>query len=686
MESGTPRTGLSAPEAPPGGSADGDGRPSASRGALTYLWRDRDEAVTTVVIGGILTFFSFLLVPQVVVLGYVVRLLRAVDRDEGPPTFGDLRGLLVDGVRAYVIWLAWTFVPLAVDWGLNGGRLRPGQATLWLLGWVFAPGPVSRVAGLGVERTSFFEWYASWEPYVVLLVVLYLLPGAMANFARRGTLRAGFFDDGLRRQADWWLGHLGAVAPTLSKLLERVVGFLLGDDEFTPDPRLRTGTYLAGWAWFFAFYLLAEGILRLFVYLPTLDGLGWINLLYLVAALPAYFVLRVAGWVVVGRAWGRVTAGTDAAPPGDGTGVGRGTRAPIPARNGARASARTSGPLGRRVGVPGRTLLAGGLLASFGYLIVPGLLVAGYLLRVLRTTDTGAADGGREGEPPAGDEPPGGRSTDGRASARRWSPPTFAGVRSLLADGVRAYAVWFAYAVVPLGLLSVPVLDRLGPASGLTSLAVWGAISGIGLPGGFPTLYLGLGAAVLALVPLLVAILVAPGAFTAVTDLPLVVSASLVLASAYVVPAALVAVARNGSVRAAFGWGVFRTLWRRAYARAVATATLLTLVGWAAVLGSFLFVGHPVLAGVALVEPVAGLDALTFVSAPTSVLALGFWIALLGSSLLYFALLVVACRLVARAVPPAPPAAADSPPAAGSGSDGDHDDREDDRDAGKPAS
>jgi hypothetical protein len=160
----------------------------------------------------------------------------------------------------------------------------------------------------------------------------------------------------------------------------------------------------------------------------------------------------------------------------------------------------------------------------------------------------------------------------------------------------------------------------------------------------------------------------------------------LVLASAYVVPAALVAVARAGSVRAGVGRGVFRTLRRRAYARAVATATLLTLVGWTAILGSFLFIGHPILADVALVEPVAGLDALTFVSAPTSVLAVVFWVALLVSSVAYFALLVVSCRMVARAVPPETPESTESSSTDLAGSDGDREEPDGDRDTGKPAS
>ncbi|WP_372910095.1 hypothetical protein [Salinigranum sp.] len=63
------------------------------------LFTDCEAATTTVLTGGFLTFFSALVVTRVVVLGYVVRVLRAVDGGERAPTFDRVRPLLVAAFR-----------------------------------------------------------------------------------------------------------------------------------------------------------------------------------------------------------------------------------------------------------------------------------------------------------------------------------------------------------------------------------------------------------------------------------------------------------------------------------------------------------------------------------------------------------------------------------------------------------
>ncbi|AUV83016.1 hypothetical protein C2R22_16330 [Salinigranum rubrum] len=593
----------------------------AITGAVRYLFDDRDEAVTTVVIGGLLTFFSFLVVPQVVVLGYVVRVLRAVEDDERAPTFDRVGALLRDGVYAYVIWLAWMLVPLAVDVGLNGGSLAPGQATGWLLGWLFAPGVVALAAELGSQQPGFFEWYRSWEPYVVFALVLYVLPAALANFAARGTLRAGFFDDGLKRQVDWLLARLRSQSPSAADLLQRVADLVLGDESFSPVRHLRTRTYAVGWLGFAGFYLAAEALLRLFLVLPSVEGVEWVGLLYLLVALPAYFVLRIAGWVLVGSAWAAIRATAGAEPLADEGSEGESSV--VEAANEEReqgpaaAETTTERPVSV-VGLPLKTVLAGGLLVAFGFLVLPSVLVAGYLLRVLRVDE---------------DSP----------------VPSFGGVRALLADGLRAYGVWFVYAVVPLSLLSVPLLGRLDAASPLETLAVWAFVSGAGLPGGFPAVYLELVVAFAAVFALLALAAGAPAVAAVLVEVPLGLGVALVLASLYVVPAALVAVAREGRLRAGFApRRLLTTLRRPAYATRWIGATGLSLVGWALVLGATLLPGHPRLAGRSLVEPVAGLDGVSLFALPTSVDALGFWAAFLCAGAVHFVVLVVACRLVGR--------------------------------------
>lgn len=614
------------------------------RGALGYLFRDRDEAVTTAVIGGLCTFLSFLVVPQIVVLGYVVRVLRAVESDERPPRFDRLRALLVDGTKAYAIWLAWMAVPLAVDYGLNTGELAPGQATRWLLGWMFAPGVVSLVADFGigqsgvVARTGFFEWYRSWEPYVVFLLVLYFLPAALANFAARGTLRAGFFDDGVKRQIDWLLASLRRRVPAAADLLQRVADHFLGAEQFSPVKQLRTREYFVGWLGFFGFYLAAEAVLRLFRYLPS-DGGGVLTglaLLYLVVAVPAYFVVRVAGWVVIGRTWATFRRADDPAVGADGPGDdpsdtaggssnAAGGPSPVPAGHAGTTdtpSVTTGLPL---VGLPARTVLAGGLYLVLGVAAVPSVFVAGYLLRVLRSTV--------EGSP----------------------VPSFGGVRALFADGLRAYAVLFVYGVVPLVVLSVPVLNGLvNGADGWTSLMVWSAIAGVGIPGGFPVVYVGLVAAMGVLVSLFLLLTAIPATVPLigiVMGIPLGVGVAAFLASQYVVPAALVVVARTGSLRAGLSPArVLPTLRQPVYARNWIGAFLLTVVGWGLFAVMILLPGHPTLGGALNLERIAELDGVMFFAVPTSVDTAVLWLGIPVLSTAYFASLVVASRLIGRAV------------------------------------
>jgi hypothetical protein len=609
------------------------------RGALGYLFRDRDEAVTTVVIGGLCTFLSFLIVPQVVVLGYVVRVLRA-DDDDRPPAFDRLGSLLVDGTKAYVIWLAWMIVPLAVDVGLNGGNLEPGEATGWLLGWVLAPGVVSIAIDFGVERAGFLEWYRSWEPYVVLLLVLYVLPGALANFAARGTLRAGFFDDGLKRKVDWALARLGGQSPALADLLQGIIDHFFGGEGFSPVRRLRTRTYVVGWLGFLGFYLGSEAVLRLFLYLPSDGGgvLTVLSLLYLVVALPAYFVVRIAGWVVIGRTWATLRAADE---PTDPEHVATGDPSvEIDPRSTERGL-----PL---VDTPVRTVVAGGLFLVFGILAVPSVFVAGYLLRVLRAT------------------------------AETTPTPSFGGVRALLTDGLRAYVVWFVYSVVPLALLFGPVTEWFAGPDGFQTLVAWSVVAGVGLPGGFPAVYL-------ASIPGVVVFGLA-SALAGATDpgsAPLTALAAVgvvgVLASQYVVPAALVAVARTGSIRAGLSpERVLPTLRRPAYARNWVGAALVATVGWGLYAGMVLSLGHPALADASAIEPIAGLDRLTFFSVPTTPVGLVLWVGLPVAGLAYFLALVAACRLVGRAAgdgtsTTAPDSGTDAAPDSGTDADLDAD-------------
>lgn len=587
------------------------------REAFRYPWNDREEANTTVLLGGLLTFFTFLVVPQIILLGYFVRVLRGTSRgDETPPTFDRWRELLVDGTKAYVIWLGWTVIPLFVRFGLNGGHLEPGQATFWLLGWMLAPNVISFLQR-GADTSGFLDGFGFSEPYVDLLIVLYIIPAALANFAEHGTIRSGFFDGGLKRYLDWILGLVRHIAPRVADLAARMIDRLLSDSEFAPVSTFTRPQYAIGWLGFFFLYLAGEAVLRTFLYLPAPGGVfTWLNMIYLFGALLAYFYLRVAGWSIIGRIWPAVRPAESSiaahAPPS-----GEGDRETLETIH---RYVRSDGLL---AGLTTKTVFVGGLLITFSIVILPGLLVGGYLVHVVRET--------------VNDE----------------DIPSFGGIRELLADGAKAYGIWFGYTVLPASLLFIAIAQRMDAGSALGNLAAWGVVVGVGLPGGFPAVVLFLLGGGVALVVLLLGITLLPSALlvpvAGVLATPIPIAIVLFVLAVYVVPAALLNVAAHGSLRAGFALrSLLPTLRRGEYAVRAATTILLTLPGWMAVFGTNLLLAHPLFGDTPLVEPVAGLEYLTFFSVPTSVSALLFWGLLITSGVVYFVLLVVSCRIIGR--------------------------------------
>jgi len=76
---------------------------------------NREGWVRTVLLGGLLVFASVLLVPLVLVYGYVVHAIRTTLQGSAePPAFGNWRQLFVDGLRALVIFLIFLLVPAFV--------------------------------------------------------------------------------------------------------------------------------------------------------------------------------------------------------------------------------------------------------------------------------------------------------------------------------------------------------------------------------------------------------------------------------------------------------------------------------------------------------------------------------------------------------------------------------------------
>lgn len=191
--------------------------------AVTYPM-ERDEWLKTVLIGGVLTWLGFLLVPLFFVYGYLVRTIRASLRDDPePPAFEEWGELLVDGLQAWIIGLVYLLVPLIVASVTIGGSI----ATM-------ATGSDAAVAtGFG---SMLFGLVVS---LVLTLAFGYVAVAALVNFAREDRFGAAF-DFGLiktvaldREYAVPWLVSVGIFlvasfvngVPFVGWLLAPFVGF-----------------------------------------------------------------------------------------------------------------------------------------------------------------------------------------------------------------------------------------------------------------------------------------------------------------------------------------------------------------------------------------------------------------------------------------------------------------------------
>lgn len=150
---------------------------------LRYPTR-REDWIATVLIGGVLTLFSFLIIPGIVVTGYVLAVIRGrATGEETPPAWGNWADLFVDGLKAWVVAFVYAIVPTVVAIAVFGTAIAAMASGSDL-------GVAVGLLGLGLG--SLF-WL------VVALAFFYPLPASLANLAVTGRLGAAF-DVGTVRQ------------------------------------------------------------------------------------------------------------------------------------------------------------------------------------------------------------------------------------------------------------------------------------------------------------------------------------------------------------------------------------------------------------------------------------------------------------------------------------------------------
>jgi hypothetical protein len=165
--------------------------------ALEYL--DANRHADAIVIGGLLGLTATNVIPALFLAGYLVRVLRAGLRDDpAVPAFDEWLGLLRTGLGAGAVALPYQIVPMAAFVAAVGP-----ETIVALLG----PGTVSSTIHHGFAGGAYV---ARPDPVFVLgavatvaleLVFGYLSVVAVANYAREGSVRAGFAVETIRSEA-----------------------------------------------------------------------------------------------------------------------------------------------------------------------------------------------------------------------------------------------------------------------------------------------------------------------------------------------------------------------------------------------------------------------------------------------------------------------------------------------------
>lgn len=185
--------------------------------ALRFPWNG-EKKIETLLIGGVLLLLSVFLIPVFFVYGYLIRVIRQTDAGEvdEPPVFDEWGELLVEGVVGFGISLVYFLVPTAI--------VTIGAVLFFI--------PVG-VAGSGAGEAGGGIIAAGGALIALLVVVLsalisiaaaYLVPAAVAAYARTGRFGAAFSPSRLRplltdrRYATGW-----AVAVAIS-LVAQILG------------------------------------------------------------------------------------------------------------------------------------------------------------------------------------------------------------------------------------------------------------------------------------------------------------------------------------------------------------------------------------------------------------------------------------------------------------------------------
>jgi hypothetical protein len=227
-----------------------------------------EKAVSAFVIGSLLTLLSVLLLPGLLVFGYLMRILRQpADADADVPGYDEWGTLLVDGLKATLITIGYFVVPAlvalvvavavfasfttvtVVESGSASGVTGPDGVIVD--SQVQSTGPDAVTAVVLVVSLLFLLLSAVWS-----LAALYVLPAGLAHFARTGRMGSAF---AVRRFWPVLTSGTYLVAWLLALAVSFATGFVIGFVSILPGLGVLLGFVLAYYAAVVAARLYGQG-------------------------------------------------------------------------------------------------------------------------------------------------------------------------------------------------------------------------------------------------------------------------------------------------------------------------------------------------------------------------------------------------------------------------------------------
>jgi len=241
-----------------------------------------EKAVGAFVIGTLLSLLGILIVPGLIVFGYLIRVLRQARDDETAevPAYDEWGTLLVDGLKAAIVTIGYVVVPVLIGlFVVFAVFLSFTTVTVVETGDASSSDGVVVGDGVIVESEAATDGLGAFGAIALLvsvllvfaaavwsLAALYVLPAGLAHFAVTGRMASAF---AVRRLWPVLTSGTYFVAWLLALAVSIAAGFVVGLVSLVPVLGVLLGVAVFYYATVVGFRLYGEGYARA---VPVEDG------------------------------------------------------------------------------------------------------------------------------------------------------------------------------------------------------------------------------------------------------------------------------------------------------------------------------------------------------------------------------------------------------------------------------